>query len=177
MDWEPLVIPLLTAAAWIVYSILRRNEPEKPTRSESRRDREPVKAERVEERRAEPAALEEEAKPTSRSSSDLNQFMKEVQERRQRREEEQAAREVAPAPRPRRRVPRPPVVPVAPIPEVLPVIEAIPVVRPALSLVTEPAARPAAELPPALGQLLRTAEGMRTAIILQEVLGPPRSKR
>lgn len=117
-------------------------------------------------------------------SSELEQFLEEVNRRRR-----SADRPLAvppPEPRPEPEPPPRPVIVARPEPRRMPspppVVEVVPVALPA----EEPKPRPVpvVELarrepvaPLALRRLLQSGEGLRTAVMLQEVLGPPRARR
>jgi hypothetical protein len=170
MPWEVIILPVIAVAVWIIGTLIRGAE-----KAQGPDGAPPRKAERV---------------------TDLDRFLREVHRRRQMGDRA----EERPEPSERRREPEPP--PVrrpAPrqeeIPVVLPVQEVVraePVApAPALRVIAAPplpdvpsdkSDRPPAQRPEltALGslrRLLQSREGMRTAMILREVLGPPLSRR
>jgi hypothetical protein len=166
MPWEVIILPVIAVAVWIIGTLIRNAEKEQGPAGAP-----PRKAERV---------------------TDLDRFLREVHRRRQMGERA----EERPEPSERRREPAPP--PVRrppPRQEELPVDEVVvvesPAPAPALRVHEAPplpdvpsdkSARPPAQGPEpvALGslrRLLRSREGMRTAMILREVLGPPLARR
>jgi hypothetical protein len=170
MPWELLVVPVIAVAVWIIGTLIRSAEQAKGPEGAPRRQPEQV--------------------------TDLDRFLREVNRRRQARqprdEEEPTARVERREP-PRRPAPPPP--PPEVIPVVLPVAEVVvaqpapaaPTLRvheaPALpELPADKSARPLPERPESaalasLRKLLRSRDGLRTAVVLQEVLGPPLSRR
>jgi hypothetical protein len=170
MPWEILIVPIIGVAVWIISTLIRGAEQGKGPEGGPRRRPEQV--------------------------TDLDRFLREVNRRRQGRQREEEP--AAPA-EPRREMPRetppPPPVPEL-IPVVLPVVEESVVVEPASSapalrvheappLPEMPAERSAKPLPERaesaaampLRKLLCSREGIRNAIILREVLGPPLARR
>jgi hypothetical protein len=165
--WIPIVIALIL---WIISAMAR-----------SAKAKEKEKEKPVEPNQGRP--------PRRRpSSADIDRFLEEVKRRQmeqRRRQAEPPAVEpvivVEPAPRP-----KPPPVRRPPLRRAEPVLvaEAIPVAVP-----VEAARRPeivsAPEMPRAklpdhvveLERLLRSPQGLRTAFVLNEILGPPRCKR
>jgi hypothetical protein len=179
------LIPVILIIIWVVNSFLRGNEEERNKnrqRPTPRGDRPP----------SEPTAR--------RSTSDIDRFLEEVNRRRR----QAAERRPTPEP-PRQRPPsRPPSAPPPrrqptsrpveriPTAEVIPVVEAV-----ATAVAARPpalTAQPAATAQPTPGAvnasvpvvpapmqqlmgLLASPENLRTAILLREVLGPPRCRR
>jgi hypothetical protein len=162
MGWEILVIPIIGVAVWIISTLARSAE-------EAKRGAPPrQKGEKV---------------------TDLDRFLREVQRRREaaeRREDDEERTER------RRQPPRrpPPVEEVAPVVEVVPV--ALPVTAAPMRVLEAPPlpvlpAQPVAPPPPppraeaaassGLRELLRGRDGLRKAMILREVLGPPLARR
>ncbi len=186
MGLEVLVIPVIIAvAAWILTTILR-GEGSRPVRRE-------------------PAALGAKSRPEG--TTDLDRFLEEVNRRRRAADERRAppAVEMPPAveappptppvPRPRpaptppsigRPAPRPAEVPPPAVVPVLVVgvvddksIASPPAVRdvPAIGAAPEPPSLQPATVAGNLRGLMRSRETIRTAVILQEILGPPRGRR
>jgi hypothetical protein len=170
MGWEVLIIPIIGVAVWIISTLVRGAEEAKgngPPRPAAQR-----RPERV---------------------TDLDRFLREVQRRKRgagREEEEaeerpqRAEREEEPPPRTERRRESPRRTPPPPREEkvfVPPPAAAVPapppVAPPAVVEELLPAAPPVAAGLAGLRHLLRSREGLRTAVILQEVLGPPVSRR
>jgi len=169
MPWEFIIVPIIAVAVWIIGTLIRGAE-----KAQGPNGAPPRRGERV---------------------TDLDRFLREIHRRRQAEERT----EEPPQRAERRREPEPPPVRRAPpreeIPVVLPVQEVIaaePVApAPALRVLEAPPlpavpfdrsprpqqrrAEPAALV--TLKALLRSPEGLRTAMILREVLGPPLSRR
>jgi hypothetical protein len=179
MGWEHLIVPILAVAVWIIATVLRGSEQAKGGGRPGGRK--------------------------SEKGTDLDRFLREVNRRRQsaergeerprraEREEERPARAERRPAQSRAKWSTPPIkaepiavavpieVPPAPVVAIaptMPTLEAAP-------LPTMPADASARSLPPppesralaGLRKLLRTREGLRQAMILQEVLGPPVSHR
>jgi hypothetical protein len=178
MPWEFLIVPIIAVAVWIIGTLIRGAEQAKGPQEAARRKPEGV--------------------------TDLDRFLREVHRRRRaeeraqerprrtEREEEEppTERPREPAPRAKWTTPRQEEVPVVlPVEEVVPAapVAAAPVLRvleapPLPDLPSEKSVRPLPRRPePAarvgLRGLLRSPEGLRTAMVLQEVLGPPLSRR
>jgi hypothetical protein len=160
MPWEFIIVPIIAVAVWIIGTLLRGAE-QPPARNGAP----PRRGERV---------------------TDLDRFLREVHRRRQSAEGTEAP--PVRAERRRESVPRPQAIPVAlPVDEVVVVPEPAPALRvvEAPPLPQMPSDKSARSLPPrpesaglaALRGLLRSRDGMRTAMVLQEVLGPPLSRR
>jgi hypothetical protein len=163
MGWEILVIPIIGVAVWVISALIRGSEEAK---------------------RGEPAPRKRPEKVT-----DLDRFLREVQRRREAAEREE--------PRPRRAEPaveeraesRPPPPARRPPPreaavEVVVPVETVVVARPAPAAPVPPAEPEPAPprgreraAPVGLRGLLRSRDGLRTAMILREVLGPPLALR
>jgi hypothetical protein len=163
MNWEVLILPVVIVAVWIIGTVLRgrADEKERPARSAPR----------------------EEARRRPDRVTDLDRFMREVKRRRQvaeREDEDEEPAEAERAPRraapPRREMPPPPVpVPILQPVEVVEVVEpVVPVAPPVAAPVPRAAAAPVLA---GLKGLLTSRDGLRVAVILQEVLGPPLSRR
>jgi hypothetical protein len=169
MGLEVLIIPIIVVAVWIISTLLRGADESKRTG-------------RLGQRRPERA-------------TDLDRFLHEVQRRRDaaesaeprtRREESRPAERRRPSPsRTKARTP-----PEEAIPVVLPVEEvrtgppvlatiAAPPLPEVPSLPPDTTARPVSESPALAGlrEMLQTRDGLRQAMILSEVFGPPRSRR
>jgi hypothetical protein len=170
MGWEILVIPIIGVAVWIISALIRGSEQAK---------------------REEPTGRKRPEKVT-----DLDRFLREIQRRREsaEREDEKEPRveRRRPEPRPARRRPPeeeeiPVVIPVEPVAVVQTValapvlrsIEAPPLpVLPAEPLpAPQPRPRRESAAPAGLRELLRSRDGVRKAMILREVLGPPLARR
>jgi hypothetical protein len=163
MPWEFIIVPIIAVAVWIIGTLLRGAE-QPPARNGAP----PRKGERV---------------------TDLDRFLREVHRRRQGAEGAEgparAERRREPVPRAAEPAPRQQAIPVAlPVDEVVVVPEPAPALRTieAPPLPQVPSDRSARSRPPrpesaALGGLLRSRDGLRTAVVLQEVLGPPLSRR
>jgi hypothetical protein len=176
MGWEILVIPIIGVAVWIISTLIRGSEDAK--RGESAPRKRPEKV------------------------TDLDRFLREVQRRREAAErEEQLPRRLEPEEEERvQRRPQPPpgrrpppdeeaiavVIPVEAV-AVPPPLPAAPVLRtiaaPPLPVwLADPASAPEprrreSAAPAGLRDLLRSRDGLRTAMILREVLGPPLALR
>jgi hypothetical protein len=180
MGWEVLVIPIIGVAVWIISTVIRSAEEAK--------------------RGGPPAAKKRPEKVT-----DLDRFLREVKRRREpsegeeprpRRVEREAEDERIERRRPR---PSPPSAVVEEAIEAIPVVipvEAVPVAQPfsaapvmrtieAPPLPTMPSEKSAAPLQQqreqvaaaGLKELLQSRDGLRKAMILREVLGPPLARR
>jgi hypothetical protein len=173
--WEILIIPIIGVGVWIISTLLRGEEEAKKP--------------------GEPGGQRKPQKVT-----DLDRFLREVQRRRKADEREpEPSQQVEP----RREEPVPvvlveapvvvaEVVPPVPIARPIPQAQPLPVVvaQPLPSLAAQPlpslAAQPIpetlprrTETPALIGvrELLRSRDGLRKAMILSEVLGPPVSRR
>jgi hypothetical protein len=189
MGWEVL-IPVIAIAVWILSSLLRGSEDDR----------------QVNRPRAGNGGRDPEAGPARRPVNDIDRFLQEVQRRRQSEPPTRTPppprpmpEAPVPSPRSRRRaVPPaefPPLRPAPPPPRMEPVeVEAVvvvpapvPVARPAERAPRPPEPpppppRPAPSVPvsSAGGQLmalLRSPQTLQTAVLLHEILGPPRCRR
>lgn len=201
MDWQVLIIPLLALAVYVLGSVLG-NKQQQPG---------PV-------RRPPQGRREGEAARPARRPTELDQFLQEVQRRRQLAEEragrkaeeepnsnaERYVKATAPpqrAPeRPPPSKPNKPVVPLpaltVPVPTVVRVERAVqPSAPPLVSVERKPesettvaaplmpmvqpvaaARKPAPPLAAPLLSLLQSRQGLAAAVLLHEILGPPRSR-
>jgi hypothetical protein len=176
VDWA-WVIPVVALAIWILSQLARGAEARKGPMAQGRRGK--------------------------TTADDIDRFLEEINRRRQQQQRQQTEEEIPvaqpvrveppqrprPAPPPPR--PRPSAIPPPPVrrkpvvAEVIPVAEAVVEVLPVspAELPPEvPAAMrsPAAKLPPRVTQvrgLLSSSDGIRAAILLTEILGPPRCRR
>jgi hypothetical protein len=183
MHWE-WVVPVIALVLWILNNLIR-NADDKQARNARRR------------------AEAEEAQPAEQSKSDVDQFLEEINRMRRRTEppRRQEPSEVVRAeepphpseparpvyvptvvetPRPQRPRPRPAQKPRTLVakPSGAEILDVIPVAVPAAPY--KPAAVPTRQPSPAVVQLrsmLRSPGTIQAAIILQEVLGPPRCRR
>jgi hypothetical protein len=179
MPWEILIVPIIGVAVWIISTLIRGAEQGKGPEGGPRRRPE--------------------------QATDLDRFLREVNRRRQARQREEEPQEQALSverqePQPRAKWSTSPPQETAlptPVPEVIPVV--LPVLEEKIVATSAPALRvheapPLPELPaeksarlqpersesaPALSlrKLLRSRDGIRNAMILHEVLGPPLSRR
>ena len=176
-EWVGILALAVGFVIWLISNLARGNEP--PRRPG-----------------APPAAGE----PTRQrpSTTEIDRFLEEINRRRQQQQQRKPAQVeyTEPAPRPRVEerpvpVPRPRPAP-APKPQrptrttYQPPVQAIPTVLPVVTAVeplTPP--KPVRVIPPApvspqlklARDLIASGQGLRTAIILNEVFGPPKSKR
>jgi hypothetical protein len=166
--WEVLVIPIIGVAVWIIATLVRGAEEAKKAGGPAQR-----KGEKM---------------------TDLDRFLREVKRRQkaaQTEAEEPARAESRPQSRAKWRTPPreeeiPTVLPVEEVPtaRLVPVapqlrsVEAPPLPSlPAEPPSVSPPPRPQSPVLVGLRELLRTREGLCKAMILQEVLGPPLSRR
>jgi hypothetical protein len=178
MGWEVLVIPIIGVAVWIISTLLRNAEDAKQVKPDGGKRPEKV--------------------------TDLDRFLREVKRRQESEREEKRPRRVRreedeedrverrqSQPRAIRRMPSeeediPTVLPVEAVPLAEPV-SLVPVMRtveapplPVMPADTSPAslpARPESRALVGLRELLCSREGIRKALILREVLGPPLARR
>jgi hypothetical protein len=164
------IVPIIAIAVWILSSLIR---PEEKAQRNPLRPRRWPNEDR--------GGMDQPSRPVS----EVDRFLEEINKLRKKAEEERPA-EVVEVPRPappRLQRPKPVVEVVLPAsiptlpPVVVEVLEVLPVaVPPAAPVVQMPASRPS----PAVSQvraMLRTPQAVRTAILLQAVLGPPRCRK
>jgi hypothetical protein len=161
------VVPVVVLIVWLVSTILKSRENDEPVRP-----RQPGGGD------------------GRRPTSDIDRFLQEI-DRLKRKSAEERAEATRPTPppvvRPVQPVPRPrPVKPVRleAVPEVV-VVEPAPVIKPAPRTMQSPAPTKASR-PTAAGRsfvtiaalnLLRSPQSLAGAMVLQEVLGPPKCRR
>ncbi len=167
IPWEILIVPIIGVAVWIISTVIRSAEQGKGPEGAPRRRPEQV--------------------------TDLDRFLREVNRRRQARQREEEPAASAESGREPPRETAPPTQTPEAIPVVLPVVEEVVVAQPAptlrvhqappiVEIATEksvsslPEQRESASLA-SLRKLLRSPDGMRTAMMLQEVFGSPVSRR
>ncbi|SRR5579885_1692520 len=164
MGWESFIVPVIVVAVWIIATLLRGAEQAKGG-----------------------------GQPGGRrqgKATDLDRFLREVQRRRQaaERPEERAERRSPPV-RTQPSMPPPESIPVAlpveevaaavavPTAPVLAVVEAAPPLPPPDMSARGLPPRPESQALAGLRKLMRSREGLRQAMILREVLGPPLARR
>ena len=183
MGWEVLVIPIIGVAVWIISTLIRGAEEAKQAKAAERKR--PEKVTDVDRFLREVQRRRQEAEREEQRPQRVELEEEEEEERVQRRQ---------PRPRAKWRTPPgeediPTVIPVEPVPLAQPVsaVSLVPVMRtveapplPVMPADTSPASLPA---PPesralvGLRELLRSRDGLRKALILREVLGPPLARR
>jgi hypothetical protein len=162
------IVPVVVLIVWLISTILKSRERDEPVRP-----RQPG------------------ANAGRKPTGDIDRFLQEIDRLRRKSADEQASQppRVRPAPPPPPRV-RPVTRARQPLAEAV-VVEAAPVVTPAAviapALAAQPPAatrvtRPSAELRQAPGvapalHLLRSPRTLASAVVLHEVLGPPKCKR
>jgi hypothetical protein len=182
-DWIQYAIPLVVLAVWILSNLGRSAQ------------------QRAEKQLQAPRPAPRPASPPAAKGSDIDRFLEEVNQRRRRQQQEKSA-SVRPTPaepaRPRPR-PTPPVKPRPRVQEpilvtqvVLPAEPAIAVALPAAPVRSRPASLASAVIPATLAgeasarssatatplrELLQSSEGLRVAVLMNEILGPPRCRR
>jgi hypothetical protein len=156
------IVPVVVLIVWVISTIMKSREEE------------PVRARK-------PAS-----EPGRKPTGDIDKFLEEIDRLRRKSAEEQG-RVVRPAPPPPPRVrpvaqaPRPkPAARLEPAVSLPPVVERVPVNAPVLSSRTS--IGPAVDLRPPIGpkaafHLLRSPRTLASAVVLQEVLGPPKCRR
>jgi hypothetical protein len=163
VDWNVIVV-IVIAALFILGHVLRRGE-EAPPRN--------------------PRQRLQPGEPPRRTASDVDRFLQEMNRLRQRPSEPEYRPEPPPPPRPVLLVPPPErprrPEPIRERPRVQPppiILDVPPASAPVPPLRVVPLA-PAKVSPVAaqLRELLRSPQSLRAAILLQEVLGPPRCRR
>jgi hypothetical protein len=156
------IVPVVVLIVWVISTIMksREEEPVRPRKSG--------------------------AEPARKPTGDIDKFLEEIDRLRRKSAEEQGrvARPAPPPPprvRPVTQAPRAkPALRVEPAVSLRPVAEAAPVL--AATLPSPQAVRPATESRPPAGpvtafHLLRSRRTLASAVILQEVLGPPKCRR
>jgi hypothetical protein len=162
-----LILPVIIFVVWVLNHLLRNRENEEPVRP----------------RAGNPA-------PNRGATNDIDRFLQEIDRLRRKGDERTEPTErPAPKPVPRARptvqpTPRArPVVPIRDLPTapVVEVVAPVPVLPSALQPPAPPrAAQVERRTPPTVGavaNLLRSRQSLAAAIVLQEVLGPPKCRR
>lgn len=160
------IIPAIVVAVWILNALLRNKENDEPVRK--------------------PRGKPNEDRPNRSPVSDIDRFLQEIE-----RMKKKSAGEAPPAPKPA----RPPIPVARPVPVVRaatprqksrpgvsappPLAEPVRVVEPARGLRLAPAPPAPPVRRPFAGTLamLRSPQSAAQAVILNEILGPPKSRR